>query len=70
VIGSVEQIELFHDAWQTFLWPDWKTHRASQARDCLDDARPYWEASGEAMFYEGDERCRAAIAHAKGVCRY
>jgi hypothetical protein len=32
VTGSEESIERFHDAWQTHLWPDWKTSGCDGAR--------------------------------------
>jgi len=68
VSGSADQIAKFHEAYQTYLWPDWKTSRFDDARKQVANCRDGWASDGYGLFYSGSAVNRSAIAHARRVC--
>lgn len=67
VSGTADEIAKFQDAYQTHLWPDWKTHKLDTARRQVAHFQNAW-ANGYGLFYSGSALHRSAIAHARRVC--
>ena len=50
VEGSLSEIILFHDIWQSSVWHNWKTADNNAARSERDKCLRAWSKSGRAKF--------------------
>lgn len=53
VVGSFDDKAKFHDAWQTFMWPDWKTSSFDDARKRRDEYLKHIGDGDDVLFWLG-----------------